>query len=70
MINKPDFASLTGKELKAYAMIHRDDGDVFKELTKRVIEHPKAITFPYLMTEEDEKKAMELFRRAGEKKSE
>jgi hypothetical protein len=68
-MNKPDFSSMTRKELKAYAMIHRDDDAVFTELIKRAEENPKGRMFSYNMTPEDEKEAMDLIRRkaTGEK---
>jgi cytolysin (calcineurin-like family phosphatase) len=64
-MDKPDFASMTKKELKAYAMIHRDDDAVFKELIKRVEEDPNKRTFSYDMTPEEEKEVIEMFRRSG-----
>jgi hypothetical protein len=64
-MNKPDFSNMTTKELKAYAMIHRDDSAVFNELIKRVEENPNTRTFSYDMTEDEEKRAMELMRSSG-----
>lgn len=64
-MNKPDFANMTHKDLKAYAMIHRDDGDVFTELIKRVENSTNTRTFSYPMTEEEEKEVIEIFRRKG-----
>jgi hypothetical protein len=35
-MNKPDFSAMTKKQLKAYALVHRENDAVFTELIKRV----------------------------------
>jgi hypothetical protein len=50
-MNKPDFTTMTKKQLRAYALLHREDDAVFTELIKRVDEN--GTTYPYPQTEED-----------------
>jgi hypothetical protein len=69
-MNKPDFSSMTRKELKDYAMTHRNDDAVFTELIERAEKNPSGKMFSYNMTPEEENEAMEIIRRkaAGEKR--
>ncbi len=60
-MNKPNFSIMTFKELKAYALIHREDDAVFAELTKRVSEN--GTRYPYPQTEEDLEQMRQLFQR-------
>jgi aromatic ring hydroxylase len=60
-MNKPNFSTMTSKELKAYALAHREDDAVFTELTKRVSE--KGTRYPYPQTEEDLEQMRQLFQR-------
>jgi hypothetical protein len=50
-MNKPDFSTMTRKQLRAYALVHREDGAVFTELIKRV--ERSGTSYPYPQTEED-----------------
>jgi aromatic ring hydroxylase len=58
-MNKPNFSTMTSTELKAYALAHREDDDVFAELTKRVSE--KGTRYPYPQTDEDLEQMRQLF---------
>lgn len=48
---QPNFESMTDRELKNYALDHREDDAVFAELIKRVETSDKS--HPYPETEED-----------------
>jgi hypothetical protein len=50
-MNKPDFSTMTRKQLRAYALVHREEDAVFTELIKRV--QGSGTTYPYPQTEED-----------------
>lgn len=50
-MNKPDFSSMTRKQLRAYALAHREDDAVFTELIDRV--RGTGTRYPYPQTEED-----------------
>ena len=50
-MNKPDFSKMTRKELRAYALVHREDNAVFTEIIKRISENGKR--YPYPQTEEN-----------------
>jgi hypothetical protein len=50
-MNKPDFSKMTRKQLRAYALVHREDDAVFSELIKRV--ERSGTSYPYPQTEED-----------------
>jgi hypothetical protein len=50
-MNKPDFSTMTKKQLRAYALVHREDDAVFTELIKRV--ERSGTSYPYPQTEED-----------------
>jgi hypothetical protein len=60
-MNQPDFSKMTRRELRAYALAHRDDGDVITELLIRA--NPDRPVYAYPETEEDLAKMEELFRR-------
>jgi hypothetical protein len=60
-MNKPNFSTMTSKELRAYALVHREDDDVFGELTKRVSE--KGTRYPYPQTEADLEEMKRIFQR-------
>ncbi len=47
---QPDFNTMTDRELKDYALAHREHDEVFEELIKRV--EMKAKSHPYPETEE------------------
>jgi hypothetical protein len=50
-MNKPDFSKMTKKQLRAYALVHREDDAVFAELIKRV--QGSGTSYPCPRTEED-----------------
>lgn len=50
-MNKPDFSAMTSKQLRAYALVHREEDAVFTELIKRV--QRSGTTYPYPQTEQD-----------------
>ena len=60
-MNKPDFSKMTRKELRAYALVHREDDAVFTELIKRVNEN--GTEYPYPQTEEDLEEMKQVFQR-------
>jgi hypothetical protein len=60
-MNKPNFSTMTSKELRAYALVHREDDAVFSELIKRVSE--KGTRHPYPRTEEDLEEMKRIFQR-------
>jgi hypothetical protein len=60
-MNKPDFSKMTRKELRAYALVHREDDAVFTELIKRVRENGKR--YPAPKTEADLEEMKKLFQR-------
>jgi hypothetical protein len=60
-MNKPNFSTMTRKELRAYALAHREDDAVFTELIKRVSEN--ATRYPYPQTEEDLQEMKQVFQR-------
>jgi hypothetical protein len=60
-MNSPNFSIMTRKELRAYALVHREDNAVFRELIKRVGE--SGTEYPYPQTEEDLLEMKEVFRR-------
>jgi hypothetical protein len=58
-MNKPNFSTMTSKELRAYALVHREDDDVFGELIKRVSEKGKR--YPYPQTDADLEEMKRIF---------
>jgi hypothetical protein len=60
-MNKPNFSTMTSKELRAYALVHREDDDVFGELIKRVSE--KGTRRPYPQTDADLEEMKRIFQR-------
>jgi hypothetical protein len=60
-MNKPDFSTMTRKELRAYALVHREDDAVFTELIKRVRENGKR--YPAPKTDADLEEMRQLFHR-------
>jgi hypothetical protein len=60
-MNKPNFSTMTSKELRAYALVHREDDAVFAELIKRVSE--KGTRYPYPQTEADLEEMQRIFQR-------
>jgi hypothetical protein len=60
-MNKPNFSTMTSKELRAYALAHREDDDVFAELTKRVSE--RGTRYPYPQSEADLEEMKRVFQR-------
>jgi hypothetical protein len=50
-MNKPDFSTMTSKQLRAYALVHREEDGVFTELIKRV--QRSGTSYPCPKTEED-----------------
>jgi hypothetical protein len=51
LMMQPNFGEMTDRELKDYALTHREDDDVFEELIKRVETHEGSR--PYPETDED-----------------
>jgi hypothetical protein len=68
IMNKPNFSTMTRKELREYALIHREDDDVFTELIDRAMAERKGKLRPAPQTDEDFEQMQEIFRRkiAGE----
>ncbi len=60
-MTKPDFSKMTRRELRAYALAHRDDGEVITELLTRT--NPDRPAYPYPETDADLAKMEEIFRR-------
>ncbi|WP_310484127.1 DUF6887 family protein [Chamaesiphon sp. VAR_48_metabat_403] len=60
-MNKPNFSTMTSKDLRAYALVHREDDAVFTELIKRVSENGKR--YPAPKTEADLAEMKKLFQR-------
>jgi hypothetical protein len=60
-MNKPDFSTMTSKDLRAYALVHREDDAVFTELIKRVHENGKR--YPAPKTDADLEEMKKLFQR-------
>jgi hypothetical protein len=60
-MNKPNFSEMTRKELRAYALAHRDDDDVITELIRSA--NPNCPIYPYPKTEADIQQMSEIFRR-------
>jgi hypothetical protein len=60
-VNKPDFSKMTRRELRAYALAHRDNVEVITELLNRA--NPDRPVYPYPETEADLANMEELFRR-------
>ena len=60
-MNKPDFSTMTRKELRAYALVHREDDAVFTELVKRVSANGKS--YPAPQTAADLEEMKQLFQR-------
>ena len=60
-MNNPDFSKMTRQELRAYALDHRNDDRVIKELITRV--DPNRPKYPYPKTESDLVKMAEILRR-------
>jgi hypothetical protein len=60
-MNKPDFSTMTSKDLRAYALVHREDDAVFTELIKRVRENGKR--YPAPKTDADLEEMRKLFQR-------
>jgi hypothetical protein len=51
LMMQPNFGEMTDRELKDYALTHREDDDVFEELIKRV--ETSEGSRPYPETDED-----------------
>jgi hypothetical protein len=60
-MNKPDFTTMTRKQLRAYALVHREDDAVVAELIKRISGTGKR--YPYPQTEEDLEEMNRIFQR-------
>ncbi len=60
-MNKPAFSTMTRKELRAYALVHREDDAVFNELVKRVSANGKS--YPAPQTPADLEEMRQLFQR-------
>ncbi len=60
-MNEPDFSTMTRKDLRAYALVHREDDAVFTELIKRVRENGKK--YPAPKTDADLEEMRQLFQR-------
>ena len=60
-MNKPNFSTMTRKELRAYALVHREDDAVFAELVKRVSANGKS--YPAPKTPADLEEMRQLFQR-------
>jgi hypothetical protein len=60
-MNKPDFATMTRKQLRAYALVHREDDAVVAELIKRI--SGTGTRYPYPQTEADLEEMNRIFQR-------
>jgi hypothetical protein len=60
-MNKPDFSTMTKKQLRAYALVHREEDAVFTELIKRV--QGSGTSYPCPQTEEDVEKMKRILHR-------
>ena len=60
-MTKPDFSKMNRRELRAYALAHRDDGEVITELLTRT--NPNRPTYPYPKNEAELAQMEEIFRR-------
>jgi hypothetical protein len=60
-MNKPDFSTMSSRDLRAYALVHREDDAVFTELIKRVRENGKR--YPAPKTDADLEEMRKLFQR-------
>jgi hypothetical protein len=60
-MTKPDFSKTTRRELRAYALAHRDDGEVITELLTSA--NPDRPVYPYPETDADLVQMEEIFRR-------
>jgi hypothetical protein len=60
-MNKLDFSTMTRKQLRAYALVHREEDAVFTELIKRV--QGSGTTYLYPQTEEDFEKMKRILHR-------
>jgi hypothetical protein len=56
---KPNFASMTRKELKAYVLQHRDDQEAFQILMSRRSPDSEATWYKFANEEEDSKEIMQ-----------
>jgi hypothetical protein len=61
LMTKPDFSKMTRRELRVYALAHRDDGEVITELLTRA--NPDRPVYPYPETDADLVQMEEIFRR-------
>lgn len=50
---KPNFDQMTRKELKAYVLNHRDDGDAIRALFSRRSPDETATWYPYEQSQEE-----------------
>jgi hypothetical protein len=63
-MSKPDFKTMTRKELKQYILTHRDDEEAWEEFTNHP--RPNAIHFPANMPiEEQEARLKQLIEEAN-----
>ena len=60
-VNKPDFSIMIRKELRAYALMHREDDAVFSEIIKRI--SGNGTKYPYPQTEQDLEQMKQVFQR-------
>jgi hypothetical protein len=51
---QPNFRDMTDRELKDYALAHREDDDAIEELIRRVDSNPKAHPYPESDEEQSE----------------
>lgn len=65
---KPDFEKMTNKELREYAIAHREDIEPLRILFGRRTPDSEAILFHPPQTQEEEQKQFELFKQIIEEK--
>ncbi|KAM3100264.1 DUF6887 family protein [Phormidesmis sp. 146-35] len=65
---KPDFASMSRKELKAYILSHRDDLDAIDALYERRTPDSEAVWFEPPKTMEEAEQQFEVFKKMVEER--
>jgi hypothetical protein len=65
---KPDFEKMTNKELREYALAHRDDIEPLRILFGRRSPDSEAILFHPPQTKEEEEQQFELFKQMVEQR--
>ncbi len=65
---RPNFEKMTNKELREYALTHRDEIEPLRVLYRRRTPDSEAIWFHPPKTKEEEQQQFELFKRIVEEK--